>query len=70
MKKTCLSNSSPENYSLLERLSFSSPKECKKLCVKAVNRAINDVCGAVMPNEKYRKILQNEKQKTKNPTSE
>lgn len=30
------------DYSLLERLTFSSPEKCKKLCVKAVKLAISD----------------------------
>lgn len=29
------------DYSLLERLTFSSPEKCKKLCVKAVKLAIS-----------------------------
>lgn len=45
-----------KDYSLLQRLSYSSPKKCKKLCVKAVNAAINDVCGAVMPCGKAKHV--------------
>ena len=44
-----------EEYSLLQRLSFSSPEKCKKLCVKAVNAAITDVCGAVTLSKKEKR---------------